>query len=280
MSASDEKLNGLLNASGFAYQLGLEAAVLGMKKGNPWHVTSREHSWRTETASGFIDMVLSNGNIHLVIECKRTRDATWMFLMPDKNQMKRSHARICWTDTYPHQRALTGWGDVQVYPACPESEFCAIRGQGEGHTPLLERLAASVVESSDGLAADFLELTAESAAYHLIVPVIVTNASLLTAAFDPRDVDLGNGELKSAEYDDVPYVRFRKSLGPSESPIEYDPESLEELAAGSERTVFVVHGPAFTQWLADFQTEGQSGSSPWVNAREAAKAMAGVVRTG
>lgn len=274
MASSDEKLNGLLNASGFPYQLGLETAVRAMGTDSPWRVTGREHPWRTANASGFIDLVLSDGNTHLVIECKRTREATWMFLMPDQKQMSRSHARICWTDTSPHQRALTGWGDIQVYPESPESEFCAVRGQGEGHVPLLERLAASAVESSEGLAADFLELSRESRASHVIVPVIVTNASLVTAAFDPTDVDLMSGQLESAEYEHVPHVRFRKSLGPSESPIEYEPESLEELAAGSVRTVFVVQGPEFTGWLAGFQTGADDTSSPWVNARSAADAMA------
>jgi len=156
--SNEGKLNRLLNASGFPFQLAIEDAVRSIGTESAWHVTAREHPWKTSNSSGYIDLVLSNETTHLVIECKRFRDAAWMFLMPDATQMSRSHARVCWTDTVPNQKPLAGWSDVQVHPDSPESEFCAIRGQGEKDTPLLERLASSVAEAVDGLSADFLEL--------------------------------------------------------------------------------------------------------------------------
>ena len=244
-----------------------------MGAGNPWRVTGREHPWSTANGSGYIDLVLSNGNTHLVIESKRSRDATWMFLMPDVAQMSRSHACVCWTDTMPHRRALSGWGDTQVYPNSPESEFCIVRGQGEGDKPLLERLASSVVESTDGLSHHFLELGRESRTTNVVIPVIVTNAQLVAARFHPKQIDLLTGELPSADYSAVPHLRFRKSLAAASSPFEYDPESLEDLAAGSERTVFVVRGSELTNWLEVFQRSASDSSSPWESARGAADAM-------
>lgn len=52
-----------------------------------WKVISREHAWRNAEsgADGFIDIVLGNDvedNQRFVIECKRPRDASWIFLIP------------------------------------------------------------------------------------------------------------------------------------------------------------------------------------------------------
>ena len=267
------KLTKLVNASGFPYQLALEDAVRSSALTDQWQVTGREHPWRTTRESGYIDLVLSNGTTHLVIECKRSRDAVWLFLMPDSDQLSRSHARICWTDTKPHQRALLGWGDIQVHPVSPESEFCAIRGQGEKGTPLLERLASSVVESSEGLASHLLEIDRQSQRSNVIVPVIVTSAALFVSQFALQDLDLQTGELDSAEHVKVSHVRFRKSLSGAEVPLEYEPETLGDLADGSIRTVFVVEGSAFVEWLGEFQTSAPDSTSPWVSARSVADAI-------
>ena len=51
-----------------------------------WKVAAREHPWKSASGTGYIDLVISSGRVHLVVECKRPRDATWMFLMPDEKQ--------------------------------------------------------------------------------------------------------------------------------------------------------------------------------------------------
>lgn len=272
MTTDDDKLKGLLNASGFAFQLALESTVRRHPGHDGWTVTAREHPWKTLTGSGYIDLVVSAGRVHLVIECKRSRDATWMFLMPDEKHMSRSHARICWTNTVPHRRPLAGWGDIQIRPASPESSFCVVRGQGERDAPLLERIASGLAESSDGLAADFLALDEQSAAIRVVVPVIVTTATLVLGTFKPEDVSLASGELDAVSFSTVPYLRFRKSLAAAATPGEYEPEALRDLSASSERTVFVVSASQFTAWLDEFQMDVPSFGSPWESARNRADA--------
>ena len=259
----------LLNASGFPFQLAIEDAVRRSDQSEAWQVTGREHPWNSSDGSGYIDLVLTRARVHLVIECKRSRDAAWLFLMPEPQQMERSHARILWTDTEPHRRPLQGWGDIQVRPGSPEAEFCAIRGQGEKGTPLLERLASGVVASSEGLAAQLNVLDYQYSRHNILLPVIVTSAKLYVGKFSPADVNLTAGELDDASFEEVSHVRFRKSLSGVEVPTEFEPESLEDLAYGSVRTVFVVEAASFVEWLRTLRTEWAEGSSPWVNARSA-----------
>lgn len=270
-----EKIDRLLNASGFRFQLAIEDAVRKSDISGTWKVTGREHPWRTGDSEGYIDLILSSGTTHLVLECKRSRDADWLFLMPDNAQMERSHARVCWTDTKPHRRALKGWGDTQVYPRSPETEFCVVRGQGEKDTPLLERMAAGVVQATDGLARQYLELGRESRTTHRLLPVIVTSASLFVSQFSPGGVSLQTGEPNEAKHQEVSHLRFRKSLAGPEVPFEFEPETLEDLAYGSIRTVFVVQATGLVDWLRSFQTSASDATSPWVTAREAEEAFTG-----
>ena len=255
----------LVNASGFAFQLAVEAAVRAAAGRTGWSLAAREHPWGSPTGGGYIDLVVSTGSVHLVVECKRTRDATWVFLMPDPEQRSRSHARVCWTNTLPQQRPLCGWGDIQVYPASPEADFCVIRGQGERDKPLLERLGAGLAQAADGLASHLLQLREQVGSTDIVVPAIVTNATLMLASFSPKDVSLESGEVDNADFDIVPHLRFRKSLAAASMPDEYEPEQLRDLSAAAERTVFVINAVHFTSWLDTFEVD--ISSEPWRSAR-------------
>lgn len=273
MTDEQEKLAKLLNASGFAFQLAIEAAVRSSPTEAKWRVSAREHPWATTSGRGYIDLVLSRGNVYLAIECKRSRDAVWMFLIPDEKQMSRSHAGIRWTETVPNRPNLADWGDIQVYPQSPEADFCVVRGQGEKDSPLLERIASSVVEAAESLSADLLELRKGTRRVSIVIPVIVTTAELMLSHFDPKNIGLDTGEVSTPVFAPVPHVRFRKSLAPASVPAEYDPEQLRDLSAASERTVFVIQGIEFIKWLDEFQI-GDS-SRPWESARNVAEAMGG-----
>lgn len=270
-----EKLDRLLNASGFPFQLAIENAVRKSDISGTWKVTGREHPWRLKDTEGYIDLVLSNGSTHLVLECKRSRDADWLFLMPDTARQECSHARVCWTDTKPHRRSLHGWGESQVYPNSPETEFCVVRGQGEKDTPLLERMAAGLTRATDGLAQQFLEIGLGSRTTHRLLPVIVTSASLFVSRFSPGRVSLQTGEPNEAEHVGVSHLRFRKSLAGPEPPFEFEPERLEDLADGSKRTVFIVQAAGLVDWLSAFQISASERFSPWVMARDAEEAFTG-----
>ena len=185
--------------------------------------------------------------------------------MPDKDQLSRSHASIRWTNTVPQRRQLSDWGDIQVTPASPESEFCSVKGQGDQQTPMLERIAGTLVESVEGLSNDVLQLDLGNYKSRVILPVIVTNAALLIGQFDPTVVDKSSGEVEDADFHEVPHLRFRKSLSMTSMPDDPDGARLRDLAAASERTVFVVNAAAFPAWLRALDV---GDSSPWINARD------------
>ena len=273
MKSESDKLHALVNSSGFVLQLAVEQAVRESESEHGWEIEAREYPWRMEGKVGFADLVLTKWHIRLVIEFKRTRDADWVFLMPDAKQRSRSHAMVLWTDTKPHRRALSDWDDIQIHPASPESEFCVVRGQGEKDRPLLERLAGQAVASAEGIAQDLLTITEQAAASHVVIPVIVTTADLKLCLFDPASVDVSKGELDSATFEEVPHVRFRKSLAPSAHPGDYEPESLKDLRFASVRTVLIVGAANFVDWLSRFDTRKKPGFEPWESARRRADAM-------
>jgi hypothetical protein len=63
-----------------------------------------------------------------------------------------------------------------------------------------------------------LELTERTAKTHIIVPLIVTNATLILGNFKPESLDLGTGTIDTANFSVVPHVRFRKSLAGASHP--------------------------------------------------------------
>ena len=70
----------LLNATGFAFQLAVEASVpISGDVDVRWRIERREYPWKTGSGSGFIDIVLSRQNILMAIECKKTKGERGFF---------------------------------------------------------------------------------------------------------------------------------------------------------------------------------------------------------
>lgn len=273
MTTGIDKLRGLVNASGFAFQIAVEAAVEDSQAAHGWTAHVREYPWRTDQGAGFVDLVLRRGPLFLIVECKRVRGADWVFLMPDEDQHSRTHAMVRWTNTVPHRRPLADWDDIQIDPGSSEAEFCVVRGQGEGDRPLLERLAGPLVQSVEAVASDLLMIHEQVGSTCVLVPVLVTTATLHVGRFDPAAINLSTGDIVGGDFREVGSVRFRKSIAPTSVPLEYEPEALSDLTRGSVRTIFVVNASYFVEWLSAFSTRVQSGSAPWDFARERANAI-------
>ncbi len=266
MKDHDQKLRDLVNASGFAFQLRVEEAVRSLRGENGWKVEAREYPWSANGRGGYADLILGSGGLCLVLECKRPRGGEWVFFLPDPEQKSRSHAMVRWADYCPNQRPLAGWCDTQVYPACAESDVCVVRGQGEDDRPLLERMAAVLLDSVESIAADHLRLERKHPMTWLFIPVIVTTASLYLCRFEPDAVNIETGTLDTAQFEPVQFVRFRKCLTNSTEVSE--PEELRDMVIEGERTVFVVNSGRLLDWLIQVQTSAGGESSPWVVARK------------
>lgn len=263
----DQVLQNLVNGSGFVFQLGLEHRVRGSRSHHGWEVLSREHPWSDGTNSGFADIVLGQGIVRVVVECKRTRNGSWVFLVPDANEPQR-RCRCQWSSHEPSKRDLFGWADFSVRPTSLESDFCIIRGQGEGDRSMLERLAAGLLHSLPPLAAEEANLRSirEVGTELIYVPVIVTTAALEVCRFAPEDIDVSTGTLIRSKFEPAKVIRFRKSLA-HELTERAQPDQMRDLARDKERTVVLCMADHFLDFLKDLSVEADFYGSPWVSAR-------------
>ena len=83
---------------------------------------------------------------------------------------------------------------------------------------------------------------------------MVTNAPLSVCAYDPETIDIQSGILGDAAFEQVDFIRFRKSLV-NRWPNDYQRsrEALNDWAASRERTVFVVSPLGLSRFLSGFR---------------------------
>ena len=264
-----ENLLNLANSSGFLFQLGVEQVISTSYSSHGKRIVAREHRWQDlETGvEGFIDLVLTTGTHgKMVLECKRVRDAQWIFLVGEQADMTRK-ARVLWSGEPSTGKQAIAWDEFNLVPPSLESQFCIVRGQSSGQQPMLERISSIVVRASEALATEEMQFPREPgrSGYQFYFPVIVTTAELLACKFDPLEIDLLSGELPDASFEEVPFVRFTKSLSSAHSS-SMPPRDLQESARESQRTVFVISVKKLADVLLgkwEFPTPPSSGEWPW-----------------
>lgn len=270
MANQDDTLK-QINKSGFPFQLRVEHEILRTQGEHIWSVASREHPWTSvdKATSGFIDIVL-NGNhnppLRLVIECKRIKadDATqlrWVFLIPDREQQPTRLASCFQVgirsgqnhEGKPDWNDIRVWDDVQMLQVSDQSEFCILQNDGQRKQPILESLAAEVLESVEGLAEEEVNVRRSSnqRAWNtlLIFPAIVTNAEIAVCHLDPANIKITDGTLDPEEVkiEIVPFIRFRKTLATSLPPNPFF--DLKAANKARERTVFIVNAASLLKFL-------------------------------
>jgi hypothetical protein len=253
MQRQDPGLLKVVNASGYLLQLRLEEEVRRLGSSSRWQIFPSEHHWwhPESQSAGFIDLIVGYGIVRLVIECKRQRDGSWVFLCP-RGFGGTPRFRGYWSERVAGGPYLASWDDFVVDPSSPQAMFCTLRGQGDKDQPMLERIADSLLESVEALATEELQLgkPGQMPDRRIYLPVIVTTAELEVCSFDVGSVDLATGTLPDAEFETVPCVRFRKSL--AHLPRTVTAEDLHRASLQKERTVLVVQAKAFSDVLNDW----------------------------
>ena len=263
MSTDFEKYaRNIADSSGFPLQIRIANIV---ENHHSWRVLLEEHPWSIEgNLKGFLDLIIIGHQVDaMVIECKRVKQAQWVFLLPETHPSMRSHACLLFL---LHDTGLKTykWLDRQPSPSSYESQFCAIPGQEQGRRNLLERTASELIEAVDAFAGqeNFLKMKQGSSSpplRRIYIPVIVTTAELIISSFDPETISLKDGSLPpDANFQKVPFVRFRKSLtNKPPSPVSSSlPESSQEAHMMTERTVFIVNAEGFKSFLDEFEVGG------------------------
>ena len=231
-----------------------------------WQVIAEEHPWRDPDSDGegFIDLVIgqnTNNDLHrMIVECKRTREADWVFLLPgsDRNGWG-SHLRCMWVSTYPENLrdgigVRSGHHNFYVAPESYISQFCAVRGTGEGQSPMLENLSRSLLSSVERFAREEIDLWLQGniTGRRYYVPVIVTNARLSVCKFKLASVSLNEGNISDGDFEEVPYIRFTKSLTTAMSagrPI----RTIGEANLNRHRTVLVVQAARLIDLMTNWR---------------------------
>ncbi|MBU3914968.1 hypothetical protein KKA14_05475 [bacterium] len=212
--------------------------------------------------SGFIDLVLVNHleNYNLVVECKRVKDTSWIFLVEGTGKIYRRDAKCFVLDTETVVNRFE-WFDLPLDPKTFQSQYCVIPGTDNRSISLIERAAAELVSSTEGLATEDRALSKSvcfggSGTSRIYFNVIVTTASLQVCHLDPGKISLENGTVDEAILKEVPFLRFRKQLNPSyELSKIIDTSNDKDVIRAKENTIFVVNSKHITKFLNEFRVD-------------------------
>jgi len=257
------------NDSGFPLQIAIGRAVAETSAVHGWSVRYVEHAYggAVNGQAGFIDLVLENKyrTAFLVLECKRVKQAKWIFLPANGVAKPRRHAKV-WVSKYENdQFSLFGWSDVHIEPETPEGLYCAVQGQSANDkSTLLERVAGELVAATESFAFEERDFRPQYPNVRFYFNVIVTTAELKVAKFKPDDASLLDGTIANAEFESVPFVRFRKQFSPPRAlptPVDYRDDT--DLAYQRQNTVFVVRADALTEFLRLFEISSSGFKTSW-----------------
>ncbi len=257
----------VVNASGFLFQLRIEQEVNDTSAKHRKTVLTREHRWVDPITQneGFIDLILSTGtNGKMVLECKRVIDANWIFFVPAWVQPV-TQANVLWSYKVDDTRHVAAWDKLPLYPESLESSFCIVRGQGEKDQPMLERIAGVLLRSTESLAEEENQYARPDGlrGIRFYFPVIVTTAKLKVFRYYPSKIDLSSGQIPEGEFEEVPFLRFTKSLSTRLSSSKV-PRNLIEAAQENQRTVFIMNANSISETLlGKWEFDNGHGPFPW-----------------
>lgn len=233
---------GALLASGFPFQTAVAQLVQQTRN---CELVGEEIPWRDETGTDqFLDLVAQKGDISLAIECKKTQKETLTFLCPghaDGNVIRARCVSLYQIQDSTH-RMQFACNDLTLMPKSAESMFCVVSTSDSGKDQrLLERDAQRLVRGADAYQhRREREINVRVVQKDkLFIPLLVTNAKLFVADYDPADVSLETGQFlmpPSPSISSVPWVRFRKAFTSAENDL-------------GDRTVFVVSAQSLQEFL-------------------------------
>jgi len=232
-----------LQASGFPFQTAV-AQLIRNSKG--WKVHTTEFPWRgPKDDDRFLDIIATNKQFVITVECKKTRQDTLTFLLPVGKELYSgvtSEFRCLSCRSYTAGAHL---GDVvcetrALFPESPSCEFCIVSANRSER--MLEKDASLVIRATEALVQNIHEMSQllnKLSLPFLLLPVIVTTAPLFTAHYVPSDVSPETGEFTATPkgIEKRQWVRFAKTFTTSKR---------HDL---SYRSVFVVSASYFNEFL-------------------------------
>lgn len=259
------ELLSLANSAGYLLQLRVQHEIeTSAAAAHGWTVPVIEHYWKHPDTGrhGYIDLVAAEQGLRLVVECKRVREADWVFLVPSyKTEVAR--LRCLWTARVQGKPNRIGWNDFQARTTSYESGFCVVRGHADRDRPMLERLADDLIPSVEALAFEETAIGDPPPDTHhrIYLPVLLTTARLQVCSYDAAKISLQSGDLPAAEFNEVPYLRFRKGLQ-AHVTTGQTPTDLPQASRERERSILVVNSLSLVEFLTKFDFR-YTGKWPW-----------------
>jgi hypothetical protein len=251
-----------LMASGFPFQTAVARVVQQVPR---CELIAEEFPWRDEISGDqFLDLVVRKDSFIVAVECKKTQKEILIFLQPGDGNGDVICARCVYLNQIQDstKRMELFCSDWRLRPKSAESMFCVVSTSDSGKDQrMLERDAHRIVSGTDAYALRYIKdfkVKQDPEPDTLIVPLIVTNARLFVAQYNPADIDLETGQFPlplPATLSPVSWVRFRKAFTSGSRDV-------------GNRTVFVVRATALATWLGKLdmtQTtpEGVKVHIPW-----------------
>jgi hypothetical protein len=153
------------------------------------------------------------------------------------------------------------WRKYDPDPKSLIALYCAVPGQDDKQTPMLERICDSLLDSTESLADELFSKVPKPqpgslGEKSLFIPAIVVNTELKSCIVDPKDIALDEGEVKDEHgtISSVPYIRFQKSFGTRYNSAG-DAVNLRDINKANQRTVFVVHAGSLVDFLARWEID-------------------------
>ncbi len=253
-SETPQALINALLASGFPFQTAVAQVV---RQCRAYRLVGEEVAWRDDTGTDqFLDLVAQRGHVVLPIECKKTQKEMLTFLRPSPADRDVNRTRCVYLTQIQDstRRSALFCSDWQLMPKSAESGFCVVSTSASGKDQrMLERDVQQLVRGTNAYAQRYKHDRNANVAWQdtLIVPLLVTNAKLFVAEYDPADVSLDTGQFAMplpAKVLPARWVRFRKAFTSAGKDV-------------GDRTVFVIAAPAFPEFLGKLDTLS-NGPSP------------------
>lgn len=205
-----------VRGSGFPFQTAVRYAI--RTHPGKYRIHASEYPWRNrKNEDSFLDLVCNNRQLVLTIECKKTKQEKYIFLLPQGSEASTGDTfdfRCVRLNLEADNKTTRVYcEDHELDPRCPAAEFCVVSTNSKER--MLERDAAMLISASDAFAHDKSEWQRINISPpFLIVPVLITNAGIYTVRYLPTEVSLNSGEFEKMpeEQNPVPWIRFSKSF--------------------------------------------------------------------
>jgi len=241
-----------LRGSGFPFQTAVRYAI----RTHParYRIHASEYPWRNrKNEDSFLDIVANNRQLILTVECKKTKQEKYIFLLDLGAEASTGDIFDfrCLRLTLDAGRSGKVYCEThELDPKCPAAEFCVVSTNSKER--LLERDAAMLISATNSFAYDpreWQKLNIPSP--FLIVPVLITNADIYTVRYKPTEVSLESGEFVTMpeEQNHVPWVRFSKTF---------------VAASGHDtgyRSIFVVNASHLNEFLGKLEQLSSTGQN-------------------